>query len=349
MKRWSRAALWRCAAYLLITIAGLSMMTYFSTRMPGASFHGTPAPLSAEDQALRAQLTRHVAMLAGEIGERNAAKLPALEAAAAYISNTLQHSGYAVSRQAFTYARMPLANIVAELPGTTHPREIVVIGAHYDTVYGTSGADDNASGIAAMLALARDCAPQRFARTLRFVAFVNEEPPFYQTDDMGSLVYARHCAAQQDDIRAMLSLEMLGYFTTAPDSQEFPPGTSWLLRRRFPRTGSFIGFVANMRSLRLLRRCVATFRAYAQVPSEGAALPEFLSGLSDNWSFWRAGYPAVMVTDTAMFRNPHYHMASDTPDTLDYDTMTRVTRGIAAVIADLAGVDEVVAAEDTTP
>jgi Zn-dependent M28 family amino/carboxypeptidase len=104
-----------------------------------------------------------------------------------------------------------------------------------------------------------------------------------------------------------------------------------------------------MRSLRLLRRCVATFRAYAQVPSQGAALPEFLSGLSDNWSFWRAGYPAVMVTDTAMFRNPHYHTASDTPDTLDYDTMTRVTRGIAAVIADLAGVDEVVAAEDTTP
>jgi Zn-dependent M28 family amino/carboxypeptidase len=337
MKWWTPAAWWRCALYLLITVAGMTTAAYFSTHMPGASFQAAPAPLTIADTALRAQLVRHVAMLAGTIGERNAGKLRMLEAAATYISNTLQRSGYAVQRQNFTYAGMALGNLAAALPGTTHPAEIIVVGAHYDTVSGTPGADDNASGVAALLALADRCATQRYARTLRFVAFVNEEPPFFQTEDMGSLVYAKSCAAQREKIQAMLCLEMLGYYSAAPASQRFPEGTGWLLQRVLPTTGDFIGFTANVRSLRLLRRSVSVFRTHAQIPSEGAVLPEFLSGMSDNWSFWQAGYPAVMITDTAMFRNPHYHEAGDTPATLNYDAMTHVTRGVAALITDLAG------------
>jgi len=340
MKWWTRTALWRCLLYFLITVTGMTTAAFFSMRMPGSSFHGTPAPLTTADTALRAQLAQHVAMLAGTIGERNAGKLRMLEAAATYISNAFRQSGLAVARQEFTYARMALGNLVAELPGTTRPAEIIVIGAHYDTVYGTPGADDNASGVAALLALADCCATQRFARTLRFVAFVNEEPPFFQTEDMGSLVYAKTCAAQREKIQAMLCLEMLGYYSDAPGSQRFPEGTGWLLRRWLPTTGDFIGFTANVRSLRLLRRSVGVFRAHAQMPSEGAVLPEFLSGLSDNWSFWQAGYPAIMITDTAMYRNPHYHAASDTPATLNYDALTRVTRGVAAIITDLAGKDD---------
>ncbi len=336
MKCWTPTALWRCALYLLITVAGMTTAAYFSTRMPGSSFHGTPAPFTIADTALRTQLAQHVAALAGTIGERNAGTLRMLEAAATYISNALQRSGYAVQRQNFTYAGMALGNLVAELPGTTRPAEIIVVGAHYDTVSGTPGADDNASGVAALLALADHCATQRYARTLRFVAFVNEEPPFYQTEDMGSLVYATHCAAQHEGIQAMLCLEMLGYYSNAPDSQRFPEGTGWLLRRVLPTTGDFIGFTANARSARLLRRCVGAFRTHAQIPSEGAVLPAFLSGMSDNWSFWQAGYPAIMITDTAMYRNPHYHASSDTPVTLNYDALTRVTRGVAAIIAELA-------------
>lgn len=336
MKWWTRTALWRCALYFLITVTGMTTAAYFSVRMPGVSFHGTPASLTAQDTALRAQLAQHVAMLAGTIGERNAGKLRMLDAAVTYISNAFRQSGFAVTRQEFTYAGLTLGNLVAELPGATHPTEIIVVGAHYDTVCGTPGADDNASGVAALLALADRCATQRYARTLRFVAFVNEEPPFYHTEDMGSLVYATNCAAQHADIQAMLCLEMLGYYSDAPDSQRFPEGTGWLLRHVLPTTGDFIGFTANVRSLRLLRRCVRVFRTHAQIPSEGAVLPEFLSGMSDNWSFWQAGYPAVMITDTAMFRNPHYHEPSDTPATLNYDAMTRVTRGVETIIAELA-------------
>jgi Zn-dependent M28 family amino/carboxypeptidase len=169
---------------------------------------------------------------------------------------------------------------------------------------------------------------------MRFVAFVNEEPPYFLSGEMGSLVYAGRCKARGDKISAMISLETIGYFSDAPHSQTYP---SRVLGAFYPKVGNFIGFVGNVHSRALLRRVVALFREHAKIPSEGAALPSFVPGVSwsDQWSFWRNGYRGIMVTDTAPFRYPYYHSASDTPDKLDYDRFTLVVSGMEKVIEEL--------------
>ena len=211
--------------------------------------------------------------------------------------------------------------------------EIVVIGAHYDTVSGSPGANDNGSGVAALLALARRFAARPVARTLRFVAFVNEEQPYFQTYAMGSRVYARRCGQRREKVVAAVSLETIGYFSDAAGSQKYPP----LLSAVYPTTGNFIGFVSDLRSLPLVDRVTAAFRRRARFPSEKGAMPSALPGVgwSDHWSFWQEGYPAVMVTDTAPYRYPHYHLASDTPDKIDYDRLARVVDGLVGVVGEL--------------
>jgi Zn-dependent M28 family amino/carboxypeptidase len=220
-----------------------------------------------------------------------------------------------------------------EIPGARP--QIIVIGAHYDSVFGSPGANDNGSGVAAMLALARRFAGKPAGQTLRFVAFANEEPPYFQTEQMGSLVYASRCKARGDQISAMISLETIGYFSDAPRSQTYP---SLGVGAFYPTTGNFIGFVGNIRSRTLLRRAIFLFRQQGKLPSEGGALPSFIPGVgwSDQWAFWQSGYPGIMITDTAPFRYPHYHAATDTPDKLDYDRFALVVSGVEKTIAELA-------------
>src|SRR5207248_5216716 len=244
----------------------------------------------------------------GQIGERNLNRYPQLQAAADFIESSLVRAGLQPQRDGYTLNDLVCHNIVAEVTGASP--EIVLIGAHYDSVFGAPGANDNGSGVAAMLALARRFAGRPTSKTLRFVAFVNEEPPFFQTSQMGSFVYASRCKQHGDKIAAMISLETIGYFSDAPNSQSYPaPGLGIFYRT----TGNFIGFVGNLRSRSLLRRALSTFRAQEKIPSEGAALPGFIPGVSwsDQWSFWKHGYPAIMVTDTALFRYPHYHLSTD--------------------------------------
>jgi Zn-dependent M28 family amino/carboxypeptidase len=221
----------------------------------------------------------------------------------------------------------------AEIRGDTKPNEIVVIGAHYDSVVNCPAANDNGSGVAAVLALARRQAGQAVGRTLRFVAFANEEPPYFQTEQMGSWVYARRCRRRDEQVTAMFSLETIGCFSDAPKSQHYPPPFGLL----YPSTGNFIAFVGNSKSAPLVRQAVATFRDNEPFPSEGGALPNAIPGVgfSDHWSFWQEGYPALMVTDTAMYRYPHYHESTDTVDKIDFDKMARVVRGLASVIDSL--------------
>jgi Zn-dependent M28 family amino/carboxypeptidase len=221
-----------------------------------------------------------------------------------------------------------------ELYGRAHPDEIIVVGAHYDSLRGTPGANDNGSGIAALLELARLAAQKPIQKTIRFVAFVNEEPPFFQTENMGSWVYARRARQRNENISAMFSLETIGAYYQEKGSQRypFPFGTS------YPDTGDFIAFVSNLSSRRLVKKCIATFRKNATLPSEGIAAPQWMMGIawSDQWAFWKENYPAVMVTDTAPFRYKYYHTAHDTVDKLDYESFTRAVAGLSFVLDDLS-------------
>lgn len=314
---------------LIVAIAAVTITIVATARMPGRSFRGAPPGLSANQIALRDELRRDVEMLSGRIGERNDVVADHLEAAALYLEQEFRKAGLRPQRQTFTAQATPCSNIEVEIRGR-NANEIVVIGAHYDSVDGSPGADDNASGTAALLALARRMAHSTPARTIRFVAFVNEEPPHFQTNEMGSVVYARRSAERKENIAAMISLESIGYFSDRPGSQEYPP----ILGAFFPSRGNFIAFAGNLGSYGLLRRSIRAFRASATVPSEGAALPELIPeiGWSDQWAFWRAGYDGIMVTDTAPFRNPGYHTDRDTPETIDYDRFARVVDGLGAVV-----------------
>ncbi len=293
--------------------------------MPGRSHTGPLPPLSADETRLRDRLRAHVTVLAGEIGERNTLSPGALQEAAGYVESRFHDLGLAVRKEEYRAGGKPVANLEVELKGTDRPDEVVVIGAHYDTVPGSPGANDNASGVAAVLELARLLRDAKPVRTVRFVAFANEEPPWFQTGNMGSRVYARRARERGEKIVAMLSLETIGCYSDEPGSQHYPPPFHLL----YPDTGNFIGFVGDLGSRPLVRRAIRTFRATTPFPSEGLAAPGWIEGVgwSDHWSFRQEGYPAIMVTDTAPFRYPQYHEAEDTPERLDYDRMARVVAG----------------------
>ena len=281
------------------------------------------------------RLRAHVEMLAGTIGERHLWSYGALEQAAQYISTRLTAAGYTPRRQTFELAKLPLSNIEAVLEGSTRGAEIVVVGAHYDTVVGCPGANDNATGVAAVLELAQRFSGRRQPRAIRFVAFVNEEPPFFQTEHMGSAVYANALRSGDERVAGMLSLETMGYYSEERGSQRYPAPMAAV----YPDVGNFIGLVANVASARLLWRARRAFKRRTPFPLQSAAVPDALPGVgwSDHWAFWQAGYPAMMVTDTAPYRYPWYHTADDTPEKVDYDKLAQVVDGLEAVIEAIAG------------
>ena len=303
--------------------------------MPGETHSGPLPPLTVEETHIRDRVSGHLQALAGRIGERNLWHYSALQAAADYIENTLVQLGYRPVDEPFESRGTPVRNIIAEKQGTSMAEEIILVGAHYDSVIGSPGANDNGSGVAALLELARLLADQELPRTVRFVAFVNEEPPFFYSPEMGSLINARAARGRGDRIQAMLSLETIGHYSDRPGSQRYP----FPLSLFYPHTANFIGFVGNLGSRRLVHSAVQSFRRSSSFPSEGAAAPAWITGVgwSDHWSFWQAGYPAIMVTDTAFYRYAYYHTADDTPDKVDTERMARVVTGLASVIADLAG------------
>jgi len=317
------------ALRIAIAVAAvLALLWWFGVKMPGKNI-SKAAPLSPHEVALREELRADVQKLAGEIGERNMWHYAQLNTAADFIEKSFSGAGLHPRRDSYEVRGQPCHNLEAEIPGARP--EIHLIGAHYDSVSGSPGANDNGTGVAAMLALARRFAARQPKHTLRFVAFVNEEPPYFLSGEMGSFVYAGRCKAHGDKISAMISLETVGYFSDAPNSQIYP---SRVLGAFYPNVGNFIGFVSNVHSRTLLRQVVALFRKHAKIPSEGAALPWFIPGVSwsDQWSFWKNGYPGIMVTDTAPFRYPYYHSAKDTPDKLDYDRFALVVSGMEKVI-----------------
>ena len=285
-------------------------------------------------RGLSGRLRSHVYRLAGEIGERNFTKPEALKAAEEYIRAELDASGYEVAAYPYTARGVESANLEVTCRGSRRPDELILVGAHYDSVIGAPGADDNASAVAALLELARRWRDREPARSVRFVAFTNEEPPLFFSREQGSRVYARAARRRGDDILLMISLEMLGFYRDEPGSQSYPPFFRWF----FPDRGNFIALVSNFRSRWLMRRFARHFRDGCAFPLEHVATFAWIPGVawSDHLSFWFKGYRALMVTDTAFFRNPHYHAATDTPETLDYERLAIVTEGLDHALAGLA-------------
>lgn len=324
---------------LALVMAGLAITAWFAyacVRMPGRSFTGTAPALTAGERLLASELRRHVNELSVRIGERRAEHGDSLLRAERYIQSELVASVPAVKvqREPLVDAAGDPANLVLELPGK-HSAPIVVVGAHYDTAPGgTPGANDNGSGTAALLALAPHLAQRGHDLPIRLVFFANEEPPHFQTKTMGSLQHAAGCAQRDERLRAMLSLETMGYYSDVPGSQDYPPSIADL----YPDRGNFIAFVGNVGSMFLLREVVSLFREHGTIASEGAAMPATLPGIgwSDHWSFWQHGYSAVMVTDTAVFRDPNYHQESDIVDNIDFDKLARVVGGLKLTITALA-------------
>ncbi len=278
--------------------------------MPGRSYHG-PLDFTAEETELAARLRAHVETLAAV--ERNVD----LERPARYIEQQLGST----RAQEFQSGGRRVRNIETGSGA-------IVVGAHYDSVPGSPGANDNASGVAVLIELARMKLPARF------IAFANEEMPYFQSHEMGSHAWAARAHRAGEKIGAMLSLEMLGYYRNVPRTQGYPPLLGWF----YPDHANFIAFVGDMGARRLVHAALASFRKNASFPSEGVAAPSVIPGVSwsDHWSFRQYGYPAIMVTDTAFYRYAHYHLPSDTPEKLDYMRMARVTLGLAAVVKELA-------------
>ena len=339
----TRLVRWSIAGVACLGV-GMVLAPSCAVLMPGDSYRG-PLPVVTEPQGTLAEmLRRDVTFLAETIGERNLANPPSMQHAANYVAAELSKSGYSVRWQTYT-ATTPdgqsheVSNLEATLAGAALATEIVVVGAHYDSVnnfkgIASPGADDNASGTAAVLAIARRLAGSSHDRTVKFVLFANEEPPYFFTDSMGSLVYARECQRRGDAIVGMLSIETIGYYTDEKGAQDYPP----LVGLAYPSTGDFIAFVGMTESEALVKRSVGAFRATAAFPCEGTAMPSLVPRIvsSDHWAFWKQGYPSLMVTDTARFRNPNYHKATDLPPTLDYERMARVVEGIEGVVRELA-------------
>lgn len=326
-----RGSLLQWMAIPLFVFSGLSC----TTDMPDSSYSGPFQPLSEDEVFIRNRLEKHVLKLADDIGQRNVWHSEGLEASVQYIEKVLVELGYTVGRQEYEVEGVTVANVEAEWTGTSMPEEIVLVGAHYDSVIGCPGANDNASGVAGVLEIARLLATEKPSRTVRFVAFVNEEPPFFYSDDMGSRVYASRSRRRGEKIVAMLALETIGYYSEGTWSQRYP----FPLSLFYPSTANFIGFVGNLGSRRLVRRAIRTFREHTDFPSEGLAAPGWVIGVgwSDHWSFWKEGYPAIMVTDTALFRYEYYHTPQDTADRIDYARLARVVSGLTRVVAELAG------------
>ena len=272
-------------------------------------------------------LRAHVHKLAAQIGERNVFRPQALRQAAEYVEQVWFEQGYEVVHYLYDVKGERWANLEVSRYGKERPSEIILIGAHYDSVVGSPGANDNSSGAAALLELSSRISGWLPGRTVRFVAFVNEGLPFSQTSQMGSRVYAQTACQRGDDIRAMISLETIGYYSNKRGSQHFPP----LFNFFYPSRGNFIMFVSNLRSRALLRRAVAAFRAHSDFPVGGVSAFGALSGVgwSDHSPFWSKGYRALMVTDTAPYRYPYYHIAQDTPDRVNYEAMACVTEEAA--------------------
>jgi hypothetical protein len=316
---------------LLILVAGVAAALAYPVvkiKMSASVVHPDPRFIPASSEQA---LYGHVYALSVVIGSRSFREYGKIREAEQYIRTFLEKQDIPFELQGYDHEGNRFNNIVVTLEGTSHREESVIIGAHYDTTFGTPGADDNASAVAVLLELCRDLKEYRPGRTLRMIFFVLEEPPAFMTPAMGSYVYAMQARDRGENIVGMICLEMVGYFNEAAGSQAFPvPGLHWL----FPDRGNFIGVVGNVPSRELTLAVAESLKAGSGLPVEHLVALPFIPGigLSDHGPFWKMGFRAVMVTDTAFYRNPNYHGEKDTIGTLRFDKMSQLVRGMVHVV-----------------
>ena len=322
-------------ALIVLPLALIGLGAWYMLSVPGRAHHGPLPPATTEVRDLAGRLRAHVTAIASV--PHNVQHDEALEEAARHIERSLQDLGYAIELQPFTVDGSTVRNIEATREARVGNAAIstLVIGAHYDSYEESPGANDNATGTAAVLELARllrDWQPE--ATRVRFVLFVNEEPPYYRTPDMGSWRYAERLSERGERVRGMISLETLGAFSDTPGSQRYPPPFGLV----FPSTANFIAFVGLPGGRGFLHEVIGSFRKHSAFPSIGGVAPDIVPGIgwSDHWAFHQFGFPAIMATNTALFRYPHYHLPSDTPDKVDYDKLARITKGLEQVVREIA-------------
>jgi Zn-dependent M28 family amino/carboxypeptidase len=317
---------------ICILLFVFAFITYKFVVIPGEQALIPVKKQSEQLKDLAKQLQNHVRVISEDIGERHYELPDAIDKAVNYIKQEFRNAGFDPELQVF--GNQAFCNVITEITGTDKKNEIIVIGAHYDSVWLSPGANDNASGVAGLLEIARTLASNNYLKTIRFVAFANEEHPFSGTENMGSRVYAQSLADKNENIVAMFSLEMLGFYSDKAGSQKYPAGAGWF----YPDTANFIAFISNLYSRSLLVNAINNYNDVS-VSAQGLAAPEFLVPdirRSDHASFWEVGYPAVMITDTANFRNINYHTVGDRIETLDFYRMAGVVSGLSKMIKNLA-------------
>jgi len=320
--------------FIVFVVAISAGFVWYLTDVPGTKSIGAPTALTSEEEDLRDVLQSHVVKLSRDIGSRSNSDPSRLAQAAGYVEDSLRRTGLELRRETIEASGRSALNLIADLRGTTKPGEIVLVGTHFDTPRNSPGADCNATGVAVAIELAKRLSSNGSERTLRFAFFSLSESPFAGTDGQGAFQHAKKCAEKQEKIVAAIMLEGLGSYSDVEGSQSvpFPFGFS------YPSKGNFVAFLSDVNSRDLLRQVVARFRASSRMPSEGCALPGLFPGFSgtDAAAFSRGGFPAVLVTDTGIERNPEYGRPSDTHDRLDYGRMARAALGIEATVAALS-------------
>jgi len=314
---------------ILLTLVFVLLAIWFWVTQPLFSGAG-PNTTAVVDPA---RLEAHVRKLSLELTPRDEGHLENLDRTAAYLKDQFAQIGAPVFEQPYRVDGRSFRNVIAQFGPETSER--IVVGAHYDTAGPLPGADDNASGVAGLIELGRLFAKQPPAMRVELVAFTLEEPPFFGTTGMGSAVHADSLRKQNVPVRFMISLEMIGYFSDEPNSQHFPVA---ILKAIYPATGNFISVVGRLNEGLLIRRVKSAMKRATPLPVYSINAPRLVTGVdfSDQMSYWNAGYQALMITDTAFFRNPNYHTAHDTPEKLDYKRMAMVVAGVYEAVVELA-------------
>jgi len=324
-----RAGIIKIMLWILLIIVAFLLVCWFWLTQPLLS-RAQPNPIRTVDPA---RLEAHVRKLSIEFSPRDVTHVQNLDAAAAYIASEFKQTGATVQEQPYRVEGTSFRNIIASFGPDTGER--IVVGAHYDAAGPMPGADDNASGVAGLIELARLLGARSPAMRVELVAYSTEEPPYFRTTGMGSSVHAESLRKANVKLRTMFSLEMIGYFSDARGSQHFPAG---ILGAFYPSTGNFIGVVGRVGDGLLTRRVKKSMSAASPLSVYSISAPSFIPGVdfSDQLNYWEAGYNALMITDTAFYRNQNYHTANDTVEKLDFKRMAMVVEGVYAAVNDLA-------------